>query len=395
MQQRRGSAGASATRAAGTPPRPRPRRPRRSGRRRRPRAAVRRSERGTLRSVNRSWRDLRAVEAERADPVALAPGADVELARRARRRRASASVRAGRGRPGRLAQLGAAAPSRRSGSCRERSAHGSGLGGALAAPAKRTGRARPAPRSRRRARPRRPRGIRASRRSRRPGRGPATTGAAARRARPAPAAPAAAAPGRAARARRPRSRRAGARRRPLERLGRPAASSSLGLLGELGLGLGDRCLGRGADLVEHGQHLVADPVARVERLVVGRVVAERQPRLLGQRARSRAREIAEQRPDQAAPPRGAARAAAGARRGREAVEHGLGQVGAGVAGGDPVEAALGAQPLGGRVARLARRGLDVALSELRAARTCSSTPSRRRALAARGLVPRSRAAGRS
>ena len=128
--------------------------------------------------------------------------------------------------------------------------------------------------------------------------------------------------------------------------------------------LRDRPFRPGTDLAEHRQHLVANPVARVEWLGVGGIVPEGQPRLGHQAARQIAvhgnhrtddRAAASSEPEQS-PATG---------RGGEPVEHRLGEVGAGVAGGDPIEPSGAPQPLRGRVTSLPGHGLDVSRAQLR------------------------------
>ena len=114
---------------------------------------------------------------------------------------------------------------------------------------------------------------------------------------------------------------------------------------------------------QHRHHVAADPRPGKGRVLVGGVVAERQAGGRGELPRLIPAER-QQRPDDPPAPRRKAeqRPPPGAR--GEAVEHGLGEVGARVAGGDPVEAAGGAQRLGGGVAGIAGGGLDVAVREV-------------------------------
>ena len=143
------------------------------------------------------------------------------------------------------------------------------------------------------------------------------------------------------------------------------ALEQLRLLDQLGLRLGDVLLHRPRQLVQHRQHLGADAVAGEDRLLVGLVVGEGEPGGRGKGAHLGPPEP-DQWPDQTPAPRRQAAQRADARGCGEAVEDGLGQVGAGVAGGDPVGARAGPQALGGVVARRSRLGLEVALAELRA-----------------------------
>ena len=222
--------------------------------------------------------------------------------------------------------------------------------------------ARPGPRRRHRARPRRPRGPGRGARSPRRAPGRAAPGRRPRRSARARSASRRSAGGSPARASAPITPPASAPGRP-QRLGREPLQR-LRLLGELRLGLGDHLLGCGAELPQHRQHLVPDPVAGVERLGVGRVVAEGEPRLGDERPHPLAVQ-SQQRADDDAAARAKAEQRPSPGRGRQAVEDGLGEVGPGVAGGHPVESPLPAQSLGRRVARLARLGLHVSLAEPR------------------------------
>ncbi len=140
------------------------------------------------------------------------------------------------------------------------------------------------------------------------------------------------------------------------------ALKRVALLGELSLRLGDRRLGFWTDLAQHGQDLVPNPVARIERLDVRRIVAEwktgfgcQQSRLVAPHGKDRS--------DQRAPSRPQPEERAAPRRGREPVEHRLGQIRASVTGGDPVESPRPAQPFGGLVARVPGGSLDVAATQ--------------------------------
>ena len=149
-----------------------------------------------------------------------------------------------------------------------------------------------------------------------------------------------------------------------ERLG-DEPLEQLRLLVQLGVGGGDVALDLGADLGEHRQHLVADPVAGVARgrRCVGSSTngspASSATARVSSRSRSRA---AGERPCRCA---AAARAAAGFRARRRA---GRGSSRRGRCGCDRSRSSRApsrvAQPLGGRVAGLAGAGLDVALAEL-------------------------------
>ena len=183
-----------------------------------------------------------------------------------------------------------------------------------------------------------------------------------RRARRARAAPGGAGAGsEPASAVRPDRDGAGARARGLERLEHHPLEQ-LGLLGELGLGLGDVPLGRGVELAQHRQDLGADPVARE---APGRAFvsssANGRPAAVARRAQSRARSRSSS--GRTTRPLLRRQPAERPRPGRdgEPVEHRLGEVGARVAGGDPVAAGAGAEPLGGRVAEVPRGGLEVSV----------------------------------
>ena len=153
-------------------------------------------------------------------------------------------------------------------------------------------------------------------------------------ARRAPAAPACAA-GLAPSGVRPDRDRAGAGARP-RRAPRARSGRAARLPRQLGAGLGDVALGRRAELGSTGStsariRLRAKPDrALVSSSANGRPAAAASSRL----ARARARAAAERRGRCAA----AARAAPGSRRDREPVEDRLGEIGAGVAGRDPVGA---------------------------------------------------------
>ena len=137
----------------------------------------------------------------------------------------------------------------------------------------------------------------------------------------------------------------------------------LGLLRQLGPGRRDVLLGAGVDVGQRRHHVAADPSAGEGRVLVGGVVAEREARRRREGPSLVAAER-QQRPDDAAAPRSEPeqRPPPGAR--GEAIEHGLREVGARVAGGDPVEAPGRAERLGGGVAGIARGGLDVAGGEI-------------------------------
>ena len=131
------------------------------------------------------------------------------------------------------------------------------------------------------------------------------------------------------------------------------------LLRELGTGLGDVPLALGAELCEGRQDLRPDAVASESRIEVRLVVGEGKPGGRGQRPGLFARER-EQRADHAPRARAHTQKRPGAGRLGEAVDDGLGDVGARVAGGDPGHAEAGAKALRGEVASGARGSLEVA-----------------------------------
>ena len=147
----------------------------------------------------------------------------------------------------------------------------------------------------------------------------------------------------------------GLRGDPLERLA---------LLRELLLRLGDHPLRVGTDLREHGQHLASNPIAREHRLHVGGVVAEGEARL----GRELTHLLSTERHASGVPrtpARPQAQQGTTARGGRQPVDDGLRQIGAGVAGGHPVESPIRPKPLGCRVAGPTRLRLEVPLAEAR------------------------------
>ena len=142
----------------------------------------------------------------------------------------------------------------------------------------------------------------------------------------------------------------------------------------------------GLELAQHRQHLGADPVAGEARVVVGRVVGERQPGGGRELADALALER-EQRPDDPAAARRQPEQRPRPGRDGEPVEHRLGEVGAGVAGGDPVGAGAVAQPLGGRVAASRAAACRLPSRELAGARRGGRCRAARRAA---GSAPRRR-----
>ena len=135
------------------------------------------------------------------------------------------------------------------------------------------------------------------------------------------------------------------------------------LLGELGARLRDVALGGGVQLAQHRQDLGADAIAREGRIVIRRVVGERQACRGGEPPGVGALER-EQRADHPAAASGQPEDRPPAGRDREAVEHRLGHIGAGVAGGDPVGVVPRPPALGRGVAGVPGGSLDVAVAEL-------------------------------
>ena len=121
-------------------------------------------------------------------------------------------------------------------------------------------------------------------------------------------------------------------------------------------------LGGGVQLAQHRQHLLADPHSPESGIDVRGVVAERQLRgardLPGLGAGQ-----GQQRAYHAPAPRRQPEQRPPARRDGQPVDQRLGQIGAGVPGGDPVCVGRGAQALGFGVAGLAGRRLDVAFGQ--------------------------------
>jgi hypothetical protein len=150
---------------------------------------------------------------------------------------------------------------------------------------------------------------------------------------------------------------------PRDRLvGRPL--EHLPLVAQQEAGLGDRAFGGRRQRAQHRQHLVAQPGAREARILVGRVIAPGEAARAAVLAGVLASGL-QQRPDEAAAARRHAEQCARAGRDRKPVEDGLGLVAGRMRGGE-VGPVLIREPLGDRVARLARLRLQVALAQLHA-----------------------------